>query len=392
MKTFSIKTFGCKVNQYESQAIREKLLAGGYAEDYGESSPDLHIVNTCCVTDRAEKKSGQYIRRLMREFPNSKLIVTGCGVKYKPESFRGSISSEIAIGDGWGRGISGFSGHTRAFVKIQDGCNQFCSYCVLPYIRGRSTCRDIEEILAEVKQLVSNGYREIVLTGIHLGDYNKLPELLKLLCGLPDLLRIRLSSLEPQDITDNILETVSESAKICRHFHIPLQSGSSKILNLMNRRYTYPEYKKIIENIRSKISDVNFTTDIMAGFPGENEKDFLETVDAVKESGFVKVHIFPYSHRAGTVAAGFLERVPQEEIKKRVSVLKETADKVAYEMKKGLVGSLQEVLVEGDEREINGYTSGYIPVRIRGRAGKNSLVKVKIAGINGQNLIGEICI
>lgn len=407
MQTFSIKTFGCKVNQYESQAIRERFLQSGYGEVSNGDIPEVCVVNTCCVTERAEKKGKQYISHIRRGYPDSLLVVTGCSVDYNHKSFQNvnfivpnikkfsiiDILGGETSKDGECLGISQFKGRTRAFVKIQDGCNQFCSYCVLPYVRGRSRTRRLEEVLDEVKKLVLNGYREIVLTGIHLGDYSGLPKLLELLGGMQNLLRIRLSSLEPQDIAGDILETVQVNSKICRHFHIPLQSGSDRILDQMNRRYTYSEYKKIIDNIRNRIPDVTFTTDIMVGFPGEGEKDFLATCRAVEEIGFIKVHIFPYSNRPGTKASGFLNKVPQEEIRERVSILKDIADKIAYRQKNKLIGSLQDVLIEGNGRNITGYTSGYIPIIISSISKavvSNELVKVNITGMDNQFLIGEV--
>lgn len=396
MKTFTIKTFGCKVNQYESQAIREKLLADGYTEIPDGDFSNLCIVNTCCVTDTAEKKSRQYVNHIRRAYPDSSLLVTGCSVDYSLNSF-GKVNFlvpnekkdaivNILNGEapspthGSGRGISNFQGRTRAFVKVQDGCNQFCSYCVLPYVRGRSRSRQLQDVLEEVRRLVSNGYREVVLTGIHLGDYDELPRLLRVLSRMPGLSRIRLSSLEPQDITDDILEVVSENPKICRHFHIPLQSGSDRILKRMNRRYTYLEYKKLIEDIRKKIPGVGFTTDIMVGFPGETQEDFLATCDAVKEIGFFKVHIFPYSNRPGTNASKFLDMVPREEIKNRVMRLKVLADEKAYEVKMRLVGSLEEVLIESSGY---GYTQGYMQTKVKGAFSRNELVKVRITGMEG---------
>lgn len=368
MKTFSIKAFGCKVNQYDAQVIREEYIRDGYKEILNGDSPDVYIVNTCRVTDRAEKKSRQFIRYIKREFPDSKVIVSGCSVDYRPSGFKE---------------ISSFQGHTRAFVKIQDGCNQFCSYCVLPYVRGRSRCRDFGSVVDEVKRLVLNGYKEIVLTGIHLGDYHELPRLLRCLEEIPGLLRIRLSSIEPQDVTRELIEEIFRNQKVCRHLHIPLQSGSDKVLKRMNRNYTYCAYKELIE----KMPGFTFTTDVMVGFPGEDEEDFLATIRAVEEIGFSKVHIFPYSHRPGTRAADLPDRVPQEEIRRRTTALKKVADKTAQAEKLKLLGSIQDVLVE-DSGE--GYTAGYIPVRIKGCSLVNVIAKIRIVDLDGQSLIGVI--
>lgn len=420
MKTFIIKTFGCKVNQYESQAIREKLLQDGYKEVSERDSPDLCIINTCCVTQTAERKSRQYVNHIRRTCPSSQLFVTGCSVDYNPGSY-GSVTlvpNEKKY-QYMGQGISSFHSHTRAFVKVQDGCNQFCSYCLLPYVRGRSRSRPLEDVLEEVRRLVSNGYHEVVLTGIHLGDYKDLPRLLSELSKFPDLLRIRLSSLEPQDITQDFLNVILRNPKICRHFHIPLQSGSDRILERMNRRYRYTEYRKLIEDIREKVPEVSFTTDLIVGFPGETQEDFLATCHAVEEIGFAKVHIFPYSNRPGTTASRFPDRVPPIVIKRRVGDLLYIADKTSSEVKSRLIGTFQDVLIEGFNR---GYTSGYIPIRIDGENNKNQLeggkpyarsfpsprlpylpdsilrrgiptnrlVRVKIICLDGQFLVGKI--
>lgn len=434
MKTFSIKTFGCKVNQYESQKIREILIKKGFVpfeekdtviderdKEYNINNyPDICIINTCCVTERAEKKSKQYINRIKRENKNIFLIVTGCSVNYKSEGFKEidlvvPNEKKDAIGDilldqfeiqnklyktkvnrRETNLITGFAGRTRAFVKIQDGCNQFCSYCLLPYIRGRSRSRDIDEVTSEVNGLAQEGFKEIVLTGIHLGDYYKdrkegkgFSNLLRRLEMNSKLLRIRLSSLEPQDINDDLLKTICESRKICRHFHIPLQSGSNKILNKMNRSYTYEEYISLIEKVKSKIENVVFTTDLIVGFPGEEKEDFKESMRAVSEIGFTKVHIFPYSNRAGTKAADFQGKISQKEIKERVYELQEIAQETAYKVKKGFMGSLQEVLIENSGRYCNGYTSGYIPIRIAKSNYENEIIKVRVCGLEEQCLIGE---
>lgn len=405
MKTFTIKTFGCKVNQYESQAIREKYLSLRYKEVSNDEVPSLCIVNTCCVTENAGRKSRQFVNRARKFYPDAKIIVAGCSVDYNPEDFK-TADLLIPNVEKPQTGISDFYGHTRTFVKIQDGCEQFCTYCIVPYVRGQPRSRNFSEILDEVKRLVAKGYCEIVLTGIHLGEYDRFGELIKELekinpapsyskpCdfsrrgGINSLLRIRLSSIEPQELTNGIVDIISKSSNICRHLHIPLQSGSDKILKDMNRRYSFAEYKKVTGNIRKKIPEVVFTTDIIVGFPGEAEKDFLLSCDAVEEIGFAKVHIFPYSDRPGTKAAGFTDKINPKEIKRRVKVLQDKADKTAQNIRRGMIGTMQEVLVEGTGRRVSGYTSGYIPVHIKNNVQINKLVKVKITGQNCNCLVG----
>jgi threonylcarbamoyladenosine tRNA methylthiotransferase MtaB len=283
--------------------------------------------------------------------------------------------------------LKDFSGRTRAFVKIQDGCDLFCSYCIVPYVRGSSKCRDLSEILDEIRRFVSVGYKEIVLTGVHIGNHEGLSTILKEAETIPELLRVRISSIEPQEMTEELLAIFSSLKKLCRHFHIPLQSGSDEVLKKMNRRYTYGEYKKIISRINCRLPDVTLTTDIIVGFPGETKEDFDKTCRAVNDIGFVKVHIFPYSRRLGTKAAGFSDQIAQLEIKRRAKVLQNIADGTAETIKKIFVGTTQEVLIESAGKKFNGYTKGYLPVRVNNK-GSNEIVKVLITGLDGQYLLG----
>lgn len=411
MKTFFIKTLGCKVNQYDSQVIREQFLGDGFREVTSNEnlSPDICIVNTCSVTNRASSKGRNYINHLRRIYPESTLVATGCTVDYQPESINEKVNFLISNKDKSSLAdmftenknkknnhrITNFSGRTRAFVKVQDGCNEFCSYCVLPYVRGRSTSRDSKSIIDEVKILVHNGYREIVLTGIHLGDYgrnkgkqNVLVKLLKELEIIDKLARIRLSSLEPQDITEQLIEKIAESSKICKHLHIPLQSGNNIILKNMNRKYTYKQYKNLLEKIRNRIPNINFTTDIIAGFPGETERQFLDSCKAIEKLQFVKVHVFPYSLRAKTIASSFSNRVEAKDIKSRARALQEISQKTEVAVKKKLIGSLQEILIEKSGVNSTGYTSGYMPVLVKSHVISNTLIKVKITDINKFYLVG----
>jgi threonylcarbamoyladenosine tRNA methylthiotransferase MtaB len=406
MKTFLIKTFGCKVNQYESQEIREKFISAGYSEVGNDDIPSVCIINTCCVTENAERKSRHFINRIKRTYPNSEIIVTGCSVNLKSESFKKAdflIPNEkkdcilsvveqcikkIGIKE---KGIAGFAGHTRAFVKIQDGCDQFCSYCIVPYVRGRSKSRDLEEIIAEVNRLVLSGYKEIVLTGVHLGDFDKFKQLIGYIDKIPELLRIRLSSVEPQNMNDSIIKSVIESSKICRHFHMPMQSGSDKILKSMNRKYKFSEYQEIVRDIQNRIPGTTFTTDMIVGFPGEDENDFIASCKAVNEIGFAKVHVFPYSKRPGTKAADFSGLISQSEIKRREKILEKEANLTAQKVRDNLIGSIQDVLIEKITGRYNGYTEGYVPVSIKKGLVQNAFQKIKIIGQNEVSLLGEVC-
>jgi len=406
MKLFLIKTFGCKVNQYESQEIREKFISAGYREASDSDIPTVCIINTCCVTQNAERKSRQFFNRAKNIYPNAEIIVTGCSVNLKSENFKNAdflISNEkkdsilsftkrcekkAVIRE---QGIADFAGHTRAFVKIQDGCDQFCSYCIVPFVRGRSKSRDFKEVISEINRLASSGYKEIVLTGIHLGDFNSFEELINAIDKIPNLLRIRLSSIEPQDVNDSIIKIIAGSSKVCRHLHMPLQSGSDKILKLMNRKYKFSEYKSIVNAIKTKIPEMVFTTDIIVGFPEEDENDFAASCNAVGEIGFAKVHVFPYSRRPGTRAADFQKTVPQDQIKKRVKILEKNAEITAKKIRHSLIGSFQNILIENITGRYNGYTEGYIPVCIKKDSVKNRFLKVKITGQNNVALVGEVC-
>jgi len=317
-----VKTYGCKVNQYESQLIRENFERQGYTlSQNGEA--DVVVVNTCCVTEKAEKKARSFIRKAVAH--GRRVLVTGCAVR-KQNSFVEEFSPPVEVYPDKDdlllaglRTISRFDNHTRAFVKIEDGCENFCTFCIIPLVRGRVKSRLKEEVVDEVRQLVSNGYKEIVLTGVDLGAYGSdtgegLTDLLKSLETLKGLERIRLSSIEVFHLTDELTEYLLNSRLFCRHFHIPLQSGSDRILRKMGRRYTFSEYLKKIEDIREKdpTGRTTFTTDVMVGFPGETEEDFTLTCEALKRIGFLRVHIFRYSKREGTAAYRMDGQVPEE--------------------------------------------------------------------------------
>jgi threonylcarbamoyladenosine tRNA methylthiotransferase MtaB len=290
-------------------------------------------------------------------------------------------------------GISSFVGHTRAFVKIQDGCDNFCSYCKVPLVRGRSASRPKEEIIAEVRRLVDNGFKEIVLTGICLGAYHDLCGLIGGLEKIKGLLRIRLSSIEAVDVSDSLINKMSKSDKLCRHLHIPIQSGDDEILKKMNRKYNRIQYLKLIKKIRRKIPGIAITTDVLVGFPGESEKNFSNTFDLIKRIAPLKVHIFPYSARLGTAAAGFKGQVKAEIIKERIKRLKKLSDSCALSYARKFLGKTIPVLFEAEiENKLNcwqGYTDNYIQVRLKSSVNlKNCIKPVRLAKTN---LVGCKC-
>jgi len=400
---FEVKTYGCKVNQYEGQLLRENLEGKGHVLSFNGEA-DAVLVNTCCVTAKAEKEARAFIRKSIAG--GKKVWVTGCGV-LKDDGLRKLFPSagfypdkRLLIEELSGlRTISRFDGHTRAFVKIEDGCENFCSYCIVPLVRGRVESRPPGEILTETESLVLNGYREIVLTGIDLGAYGKetgsgLVPLLEELRGVRGLKRIRLSSIEVFHLSDDLAEVLASDEIFCPHFHVPLQSGSDRILKMMNRRYSFSEYMGRMETIRSKYCKgrrVTFTTDLMVGFPGERDDDFRLTCRAVEEAGFLRAHIFRYSRREGTAACLMAGGVPEEVKKSREKELEGIVRKVSGDVKRMFAGSRLDVLVERRvENGWEGYSSEYIPVEFKGEGNLiNEVVAVEAKGVRGDFVEGE---
>ncbi len=389
---FTIRTLGCKANQYDSQLLREGLLSRGLVECMGDGAADVCIVNTCTVTAQSDAKSRQAIRALKRQNPNARIVVTGCYAHINPEEVRG-IPGVDAVFDNpsketladhicglWNvgerspeRGCSGitfFSGHTRAFVKIQDGCDKSCSYCIVRAARGKSRSRPIADILGEITALVANGYREAVLTGIHIGSFgadrsgeeNKLPDLIERLRGVQELIRVRLSSIDANEIDSSLIEALRGSGQVCRHLHVPLQSGSDAILRKMNREYTRGRYLRTLSLLREELPGTSITTDVMVGFPGETDEDFQQSREAVSEAEFSKVHIFPFSSRPGTPAHRFPHPVSPVVVRERVAQLSEDAKAAALGIKQKWLGRVVDVLVE---REFSLLNKGGLPAVLK---------------------------
>jgi threonylcarbamoyladenosine tRNA methylthiotransferase MtaB len=380
---FFLKTYGCKVNQYESQLIRERFLSQGHEETDNIENADMCLVNTCTVTAKADRECREILRRITRKNPNAKIIAMGCYVEKDFESIKAINSSIEALDNNeklkstLGNSINFFKAHTRAFIKVQDGCNNFCSYCKVPLVRGRSRSRDPEEILKEAKALLDNGYKELVLTGICLGDFGKyshkdtnLAMLVEKISKIKGDFRIRLSSIELPDVTDELISKMSWSKKLCHHLHMPLQSGDDKILRGMNRKYTISDFISRVEDIRLTIPDIGITTDVIVGFPGETELNFKNTVETVKKIKPSRAHIFTYSPRPGTKAFMLKDDVPAKVKKQRMETLKKITDTLAEEFKKSLARKEQKVLVEHarDRRtaKLCGYTDNYVKVLISG--------------------------
>ena len=416
-----ICTLGCKVNIYESEYVEDLLRESGYEIVPFDTIADIYIINTCSVTNESDKKSRKMINQAKRRNNNAIIIVMGCYSQVKSREIGADIilgnkdkskiveyieeylSSQQNITKIYDLGkiqefedmeINHFENHTRAFVKIQDGCNAFCSYCIIPYTRGPVRSKKPEDVIREVTNLVNKGYQEIVLTGIHTGRYGidledmNLEKLLKRLIEIPNLYRIRLSSIEINEITDGIMDLIKNSKIIARHFHIPLQSGSDKILKLMNRRYDLDYFKEQIKKIRSIDKDISITTDLIVGFPGEGDQEFEETINTLKELEFTKIHTFPYSARVGTPASTMDNQVNGVVKKERVRQVLDLSKTQEYNFYSKFIGSTFEGIVEvHKDGKVIVLTSNYIPVIVSNQLESNQIIQVKITKIDNNNQI-----
>ena len=411
MNTIKFYTLGCKVNQYETQAIRETFLNNGFRELNSGEQADVYIINTCTVTSKAEGKSQGLIRKALNENPKAKVIVTGCCVqdnnfisqdkriiavknelknKISQILNNQSLSNSGGIDSYLNLSISDFKGHNRAFVKIQDGCENNCSYCKVTLARGELRSRELSEIKKEVKRLVNKGFKEIVLTGICLGAYGKdfknsivLSDVIEEIVDLPGGFRVRLSSIEARYISDRIIKLLSASLKLCRHLHIPFQSGDNDILKKMNRHYSAEDYLALVQKIRAEIPDIAITTDIMVGFPGEKDENFQNTFSFLEEVSPSRMHIFPFSPRKGTAAFNFLDRIAPQKVKLRIGRLKALAKQASYEYRYRFLNKEVEVLIETQRSKINNYLKGYSDTYINVLIDAddsliNRIIKVKI--------------
>ncbi|MBS0615936.1 MAG: tRNA (N(6)-L-threonylcarbamoyladenosine(37)-C(2))-methylthiotransferase MtaB [Verrucomicrobia bacterium] len=399
-KKFKIATLGCRTNQYESQAYGAQLRAQGYTEVAEGEAADICIVNTCTVTASADQQSRQQLRRLARENPGAKLVVTGCAADRLGDASGALVVLnkdkerllEIAVPEeSWPEfKIDHFAAHTRAFVKVQDGCNSFCTYCIIPYVRGRSRSRKMDDILREIEDLVAHGYKEVVITGINVGDFEgekgeKLADLVRSVDSVQGLKRLRISSIDPDEVDDNLASAVLEGKNTCPSMHIVLQSGSNVILKRMNRKYTRQVFLETVRRLKKARPDFTFTTDVIVGFPGETEGDFEETLSIIEEIQFAKVHMFPYSDRERTRSALYPNKVPANVIDERKNKVLRLSEQVAFSLRKSYVGREMEVLTE--ERG-KGHTDNFLPVLV-GDVSANELVRVQIVENTPAGLIGK---
>lgn len=404
MKTFKIHTLGCKVNQYDTQVIREKYLRQGYREITGSGPANIYIINTCTVTASADKKSRHYIYHAHRENPNAEIVVTGCYAQIDAKILNkipgvtriSRIKASLPA-------VSDFPGHTRPFLKIQDGCNNSCSYCKVHIVRGRSRSKPLTKVIAEAKQLAARGFKEIVLCGVCLGSYGQdlkpksdLLQAIKALERIKGLERIRLSSLEAWDITDSLINHLAKSKKLCRHLHIPIQSGDDSILKRMNRRASSKLYADLVKTAQKKIPGLGFSTDIMVGFPGESDENFRATVKLIKIIKPMRVHIFPYSQRIGTAAASFQNTVPANIIAERFNKIKALARTCEMAFMKRFINNKMPALVEDTVKEApdlwEGHTDNYLKIWTRSAKNlKNQMVMVKLNKIQNDYIVADIC-
>jgi len=420
------------VNQYDTEAMLELFKKAGYEVVDFDQIADVYIVNTCTVTNLGDRKSRQAIRRAHRLNPDAVIGVAGCYAQRAPQELLAIPGVRLVLGtknrskivelvekvhheniqldavenimitrEFEDLAIEAQEGHTRAFLKIQEGCNQFCSYCIIPYARGPIRSRKRKDIVDEVKRLAEAGFKEIVLTGIHIASYGKdthegtLLDVIQDIHPIPGIERIRLGSIEPTLLQPSFAQAVADMEKMCRHYHVSLQSGSDSVLMRMNRKYTAQEYKEYINNLRDRIPTVSITTDIMVGFPGETEAEFEESIDFVRDIRFSKIHVFQYSVREGTPAAQFGNQVPGPVKDDRSKRLIQLGDMLEKEYISQFLGTVQEVLIEepvpGQDGWVQGFTDHYIKVMVQaGEELKNSIVQVYFNDLEDDVVVGKV--
>lgn len=433
MKKIAFYTLGCKVNQADTASMEAMFRKCGYTITSFNETADIYVINTCVVTNMGQRKSRQIINRAIRHNPQSLIVVTGCYPQTAPEEVKAIAGVDVIIGNQERAKIVELveqaltakqedvldnvhkmtvdtefeelaagteTNKTRAFLKIQEGCNQFCTYCIIPYARGPLRSRSLSSIKSEVEKLVAAGYKEVVLIGIHLGCYGKeekngptLYDAVQAALSVPELKRLRLGSLESVEVEHRLLDLMEKDSRLCKHLHLPLQSGCDKILKSMHRPYTTEIFARLIKDIKERIPDILITTDIIVGFPGETEQDFAETVAFAEKCGFSKMHIFPYSKRKGTPAEKMPQQVTDAEKQKRAAVLGELDEKMQKKIMHELMGKEVEVLFEQpvDDCCIEGLAGDYMRVLVK--ADKKlcgEIAKVKIIGVQENFLQGEL--
>ena len=417
-----IYTLGCKVNSYESEYVANLFKENGYEIVSFNEYADIYVINTCTVTNNSDSKSRKIIREAIRKNNHACIVAMGCFIESSKDNLIDGINVVIGNKDKSkivelvekylkehaninhivplsqefeDMYIDTFGDRTRAFVKIQDGCENFCTYCIIPYVRGKCRSKKLETVISEITSLVNNGYKEIVLTGIHTGSYGvdisvKFSTLLKELIKIPNLYRLRISSIEVTELNSEVLEVLKNSKIICNHLHIPLQAGSDEILKLMNRKYDLDFFIKKIEEIRDIRPDISITTDIIVGFPGETEDLFLETINNSKKIAFSKIHVFPYSERKGTPAEKFPDKVDIHTRKLRSKRLIEISEELEKEYMQKFIGKKLDVLIERYKDGYSyGHSSNYIEFKIEGCYNKEEIIEVQIMDVNYPYALGK---
>lgn len=430
----AVTTLGCRVNQYESEAMTERFLREGYEVVSFEDFSDVYVINTCTVTNMGDKKSRQMIGRARRHNPESVIAVVGCYSQIAPEDVAKIEGVDVVLGTRnkgdivyWVNrareerkqiievndvmknkvfeelNIEEYQNKTRAFLKIQDGCNRFCSYCLIPYARGAVCSKRPEKVLEEVKELAKNGFKEVILSGIHTASYGTdlkesvtLVELLEQIDAVEGIERVRIGSIDPTFFSKGVIERIVNLKKLCPHFHLSLQSGCNETLKRMNRHYTAKEYKKVVEDLRSFIKDVSITTDVIVGFPGETAEEFNATYEFLKDIKLSKMHIFKFSPRAGTKASAMKGQISGEIKDERSSRLIELNSKLEKEFMNKFLGRTMEVLYEqqygSGEKIFEGYTSNYIKVVAKSDHNnlEGKIIKTKLVGLGEEFIEGRI--
>lgn len=434
MAKIAFYTLGCKVNQADTASMENLFLRSGHQLVSFDGEADVYIINTCVVTNTGQRKSRQTIHRAIRKNPNALIVVTGCYPQTAAEEVKAIAGVDMIIGNQDRAQIvqlveerlahrqtdtldavhkltastafeemaaGDITDKTRAFLKIQEGCNQFCTYCIIPYARGPLRSRSLESIRTETQRLISAGFKEIVLIGIHLGCYGKenpdgptLYDAVKTVLDVPGVQRLRLGSLESVEVESRLLTLMQEDARFCRHLHLPLQSGCDKTLQAMHRPYTTAKFKTLLADIKTKVPDIAITTDVIVGFPGETEADFETTCKFAESCGFSKMHIFPFSARKGTPAEKFAGAVTEAVKKERADILGKIDETMHKTFLQAMVGQTAEVLFEqpAGEDYFEGLTGNYQRVFVKsgGRNLGGEILPVKITAFDGEKLLGEI--
>ena len=424
MRTVGIHTLGCKVNTYESEYIINELKKNGYIIKSFDDICDVYIINTCTVTNNSDSKSKKTIRQAIRRNPDACVVAMGCFIASHMDYKEAGLDIVLAnkdkskivelldeyfdkkeqiidlydkrLTDFEDMYITSFPGRTRAFVKIQDGCDNFCSYCIIPFVRGKCRSKDYDTVIKEVTELVNNGYKEVVLTGIHTGSYgididHSFADLLRGLIKIDGLKRLRISSIEVTELNEEVLDIIKNSDVIVDHLHIPIQAGSDEILKAMNRKYNLAFYKEIIDKIRNIRRDIAISTDVIVGFPGEDINLFNKTIDTCREIGFSKLHVFPFSEREGTKAARLSNKLDGKTKKEYANKLIEVSKELEINYMKKFINKRLDVLIEEYKDGYSyGHTSNFIYVKIKGEYEHNEFVSVLLKEVEYPYMLGEV--